>query len=169
MTLNFNLLHERIYNGATASQVIAPDATGEYGVTADHVPVVVQLKAGVLQILHESAGEPEKYFMPGGFLIIHDNSVTVRSFFLVKKHAKLSFSLKSHAWSQMSLSLYLKGISCPEAIKVYDIDPVAVSSNFEAARNAYNAAEAGSAAQAEVMVDMEMYCAMGSAVGITLS
>jgi len=59
------------------SQVIVPGAAGEYGVTADHVPVVAQLKAGVLQILHESAGEPEKYFVPGGFSITHDNSVTV--------------------------------------------------------------------------------------------
>eukprot|EP00957_Ditylum_brightwellii_P005834 443730-Ditylum_brightwellii.AAC.1 len=69
----------------------------------------------------------------------------------------------------MSLSLYLKDISCPEAIKVDDIDPAIISSNFEAARNAYNAAEAGSAAQAEAMVDMEVYRAMGSALGITLS
>jgi len=59
------------------SQVIVPGAAGEYGVTADHVPVVAQLKAGVLQIMHESAGEPEKYFVPGGFSITHDNSVTV--------------------------------------------------------------------------------------------
>jgi len=137
MTLNFNLPHETIYNGATVSQVIVPGAAGEYGVTADHVPVVAQLKAGVLQILHESAGEPEKYFVPGGFSITHDNSVT--------------------------------DISCPEAVKVDDIDPAAVSSNFEAARNAYTAAEAGSAAQAEAMVDMEVYRSMGSAVGINLS
>ena len=50
MTLNFNLPHETIYKGAKVKQVIVPGAEGEYGVTADHVPLVAQLKAGVLQI-----------------------------------------------------------------------------------------------------------------------
>ncbi len=58
-------------------QVIVPGAAGEYGVTADHVPVVAQLKPGVLQILHSGTSEPEKYFVAGGFSITHDNSVTV--------------------------------------------------------------------------------------------
>eukprot|EP00565_Helicotheca_tamesis_P007368 CAMPEP_0185723492 /NCGR_PEP_ID=MMETSP1171-20130828/321_1 /TAXON_ID=374046 /ORGANISM="Helicotheca tamensis, Strain CCMP826" /LENGTH=167 /DNA_ID=CAMNT_0028391205 /DNA_START=52 /DNA_END=555 /DNA_ORIENTATION=+ len=138
MTLNFNLPHETIYSGAAVSQVIVPGAAGEYGVTADHVPVVAQLKAGVLQIMHEgAAAEPEKYFVPGGFSITHENSVT--------------------------------DISCPEAVKLDDIDPAAVTSNFEAARSAYSSAEAGSAAQAEAQIDMEVYRSMGSAVGVTLS
>ena len=77
MTLNFNLPDETIYEGAKVSQVIVPGAAGEYGVTADHVPVVSQLKAGVLQILHDGATDPEKYFICGGFSITHANSVTV--------------------------------------------------------------------------------------------
>ena len=78
MTLNFNLPHETIYSDAKVSQVIVPGAAGEYGVTADHVPVVAQLKPGVLQIIHEGSSEVEKYFVAGGFSITHDNSVTVR-------------------------------------------------------------------------------------------
>ena len=78
MTLNFNLPHESIYSGAKVSQVIVPGAAGEYGVTADHVPVVAQLKPGILQIIHEGSGEPEKYFVAGGFSLTHPNSVTVR-------------------------------------------------------------------------------------------
>ena len=77
MTLNFNLPHETIYSGAKVSQVIVPGAAGEYGVTADHVPVVAQLKPGVLQILHDGSSEAEKYFVAGGFSITHENSVTV--------------------------------------------------------------------------------------------
>ena len=79
MTLNFNLPTETIYSGAKVDQVIVPGAEGEYGVTADHVPVVAQLKPGVLQILHSGSSEPEKYFVAGGFSITHDNSVTVRT------------------------------------------------------------------------------------------
>ena len=78
MTLNFNLPHETIYSEAKVSQVIVPGAAGEYGITADHVPIVAQLKPGVLQIMHEGA-EAEKYFVAGGFSLTHENSVTVRS------------------------------------------------------------------------------------------
>ena len=77
MTLNFNLPSETIYSGASVEQVIVPGAAGEYGVTADHVPVVAQLQPRVLQILHSGTSEPEKYFVAGGFSITHDNSVTV--------------------------------------------------------------------------------------------
>lgn len=57
--------------------VIIPGSDGEYGVTVNHVPTVSQLKAGVLQIMH-AEGEPEKYFVAGGFALTHENSVTVR-------------------------------------------------------------------------------------------
>jgi len=77
MTFNFNLPSETIYANAKVDQVIVPGAAGEYGITADHVPVVAQLKPGVLQILHEGSSEVEKYFVPGGFSITHANSVTV--------------------------------------------------------------------------------------------
>jgi len=136
MTLNFSLPSETIYAGAKVSQVIVPGAAGEYGVTADHVPVVAQLQAGVLQIMHEGSNEAEKYFVAGGFSITHPNSVT--------------------------------DISCPEAVKIDDIDSAAVSSAFEAAKSAFAAAEAGSADQALAQIDMEVNKAMGSAVGLSL-
>lgn len=77
MTLNFSLPHETLYNGASVASVIIPGVEGEYGVTINHVPIVSQLKPGVLQILHED-GETEKYFVSGGFALTHANSVTVR-------------------------------------------------------------------------------------------
>ena len=77
MILNFNLPTEKVYSETPVSQVIVPGSAGEYGVTADHVPVVAQLKAGVLQIFHDSSSDPEKYFVPGGFSLTHANSVTV--------------------------------------------------------------------------------------------
>lgn len=78
MTLNFSLPHETLYSGASVASVIIPGVEGEYGVTMDHVPIVSQLKPGVLQILHED-GETEKYFVSGGFALTHPNSVTVRA------------------------------------------------------------------------------------------
>jgi F-type H+-transporting ATPase subunit delta len=78
MTLNFSLPHETLYSGASVASVIIPGVEGEYGVTMNHVPIVSQLKPGVLQILHED-GETEKYFVSGGFALTHPNSVTVRA------------------------------------------------------------------------------------------
>lgn len=80
VNLNFVLPHETIYDGASVYQVIIPGSEGEYGVTANHVPYVAQLKPGVLQILHEEiGGETEKYFVAGGYALTHDNSTTVGS------------------------------------------------------------------------------------------
>jgi F-type H+-transporting ATPase subunit delta len=77
--LNFSLPHETIYNGTSVHSVIIPGSAGEYGVTANHVPYVAQLKPGVLQILHEeNSNEPEKYFVAGGYALTHADSSTVR-------------------------------------------------------------------------------------------
>mmetsp|Transcript_4520 Transcript_4520/g.6694 ORF Transcript_4520/g.6694 Transcript_4520/m.6694 type:complete len:165 (-) Transcript_4520:285-779(-) len=136
MTLNFNLPHETIYSGVEVDSVIVPGGGGEYGVTADHVPLVAQLKPGVLQILH-GEGEPEKFFVAGGYSLTHENSVT--------------------------------DIACPEAVKVDDIDPSAVTKNYDDAKNAFASAEAGSVAAAEAQIDIEVNKAMGAAVGLTLA
>lgn len=76
--LNFSLPYETIYNGASVHSVIIPGSAGEYGVTANHVPYVAQLKPGVLQILHEeNSNDPEKYFVAGGYALTHADSSTV--------------------------------------------------------------------------------------------
>lgn len=49
---------------------------GEYGVTKNHSPIISELKAGVVQIVHEPGQAPEKYFVSGGFALTHANSVT---------------------------------------------------------------------------------------------
>ena len=78
--LNFSLPYETIYDGVQVHSVILPGSAGEYGVTANHVPYVAQLKPGVVQILHDEAtsGEPEKYFVAGGYALTHEDSSTVR-------------------------------------------------------------------------------------------
>lgn len=78
MKLNFNLPQETLYAGADVSSVVVPGAMGEYEVTADHVPIVAELKAGVLTIKHGD-GEEEGYFVPGGFSLTHEGSTTVRA------------------------------------------------------------------------------------------
>ena len=82
MKLNFNLPQETLYDGVNIKSVVVPGATGEYEVTADHVPIVAEMKAGMLTINHED-GEEEKYFVAGGFSLTHEGSTTVRDTFYV--------------------------------------------------------------------------------------
>lgn len=58
---------------------------------------------------------------------------------------------------------------CPEAVKLDDLDSAAVSSQYEAAKTAYNAAAAGSMEQADAQIAMETNKAMGLALGLSLS
>lgn len=78
VSLNFSVPYESIYAGASVEQVIIPGAEGEYGVTANHVPYVAQMKPGVLTVMFDST-ESEKYFVAGGYAVTHANSVTVSS------------------------------------------------------------------------------------------
>ncbi|KAL3757103.1 hypothetical protein ACHAWU_002942 [Discostella pseudostelligera] len=136
MNLNFNLPQETLYDSTPVSSVVVPGAMGEYEVTADHVPIVAELKAGLLTIKHADGGD-EKYFVPGGFSLTHEGSTT--------------------------------DIVCPEAVKIDDLDPAAVTANYEAAKSKANAAAAGSADAAEAMIEVEVNRAMGSALGLSLA
>ncbi|KAG7360972.1 ATP synthase F0F1 subunit epsilon [Nitzschia inconspicua] len=60
-------------------------------------------------------------------------------------------------------------VVCVEAVKLDDIDPSAVQSNYDAAKSAAGAAASGSVEEAEAMIDMEVNKAMGLAVGLTLA
>ncbi|GAX15372.1 F-type H+-transporting ATPase subunit delta [Fistulifera solaris] len=75
--LNFCLPQETLYKGASVHSVILPGMGGEYGITANHVPYVSQLKPGVVKILHEEgSADPEKYFVAGGYALTHPDSTT---------------------------------------------------------------------------------------------
>lgn len=55
-------------------QVLLPGVEGYFGVKANHVPIIAQLKPGVVE-LHDGA-DITKYFVSGGFAFVHPNSVT---------------------------------------------------------------------------------------------
>lgn len=157
VTLNFNLPHETLYDGAQVYSVIVPGVEGEYGVTANHVPYVGQLKPGVLQILHEeNTSEPEKYFVAGGYALTHENSVTVSHHF---GNPQIIITVSDHQ---------IQDVVCPEAVKLEDIDSSAVSAQYDAAKSAFASAEAGTVEQAEAQIEMEVNRAMGQAIGVTL-
>lgn len=54
--------------------MLLPGVEGYFGVKANHVPIIAQLKPGVVE-LHDGT-EVSKYFVSGGFAFVHPNSVT---------------------------------------------------------------------------------------------
>lgn len=56
--------------------VLLPATTGEFGVMAGHVPVIAQLKPGVVAVHKEQDKDVKKYFVSSGFAFVHENSVT---------------------------------------------------------------------------------------------
>ena len=54
-------------------------------------------------------------------------------------------------------------------MKLDDIDPSAVQSQYDAAKSAFSSATAGSVEQAEAQIDMEVNRAMGLAIGLNLA
>jgi len=73
LSIKFVLPHKTVYENVTVDSVIVPGAAGEFGLTANHSPVLAELKPGVMKIMH-NGGDVEEYFVSGGFCIGHDDS-----------------------------------------------------------------------------------------------
>ncbi len=84
-------------------------------------------------------------------------------------HSSIHPSIHPSIYISTTQSQNIQDISCPEAVKVDDIDSAAVTSAFEAAKAAFSSAEAGSRASAEAQIDMEVNKSMAAAVGVTLA
>ena len=53
--------------------VILPGIDGYFGLKANHVPIISQLRPGIVEL--HSGGEVEKWFISGGFAFVHPNGV----------------------------------------------------------------------------------------------
>ena len=67
-TFQFELVSpERILASEEASMVIVPGGEGEFGVLADHAPLLSSLRPGVVSVTSPS-GEVRRIFVSGGFV-----------------------------------------------------------------------------------------------------
>jgi F-type H+-transporting ATPase subunit epsilon len=75
--MHFDLVSpERLLISAEVDQVDVPGAEGDFGVMANHAPVMTTLRPGVLTI--QSPGKAgEKYFVRGGFAEVTLGGLTV--------------------------------------------------------------------------------------------
>ncbi|WFD36484.1 delta subunit of the central stalk of mitochondrial F1F0 ATP synthase, atp16 [Malassezia cuniculi] len=79
LKLSFVLPHEAIYDAAEVTQVNVSATTGDLGILSAHIPTVEQLRPGVLEVI-ETSGTSKKWFVSGGFAIIHpSNTLTVNA------------------------------------------------------------------------------------------
>lgn len=49
-------------------------STGDLGILADHVPAVLQLKPGLIEIFQSAGDKTQKYFVSGGFAVVNPDS-----------------------------------------------------------------------------------------------
>ena len=75
--LHFDLVSpERLLISADVDQVDVPGSEGDFGVLANHAPVMTTLRPGVLTI--QAPGKPgEKFFVRGGFAEVTLQGLTV--------------------------------------------------------------------------------------------
>eukprot|EP00300_Choanocystis_sp_HF-7_P036418 c52263_g1_i1.p1 GENE.c52263_g1_i1~~c52263_g1_i1.p1 ORF type:complete len:182 (-),score=53.94 c52263_g1_i1:45-548(-) len=74
LKLNFFVTRSSIYSGKEVLQVDIPGEAGDFGVLANHVPTVAAMKFGVLTV-YESADKVNKFFVSGGFALVHKTNV----------------------------------------------------------------------------------------------
>ena len=74
--LSFSLLspHNSILSKAEVDMVIIPGADGLFGVLPGHVPIITELKPGVVTVQVDNT--VDRYFVSSGFAFVHPDSST---------------------------------------------------------------------------------------------
>jgi F-type H+-transporting ATPase subunit epsilon len=75
--LHFDLVSpERLLMSAEVDQVDVPGSEGDFGVFANHAPVMTSLRPGVLTVLTQGK-QGDKFFVRGGFAEVTAQGLTV--------------------------------------------------------------------------------------------
>ncbi|KAM9916623.1 hypothetical protein OXX59_009854, partial [Metschnikowia pulcherrima] len=77
LKLSLALPHQTLYSESEVQQVNLPSVNGDLGILANHIPIVEQLRPGLLEIISKG-GETEQYFVSGGLATVQPgNKLTV--------------------------------------------------------------------------------------------
>ena len=74
LCFTFACPHDVIANKKVVQSVLVPASTGQFAVYPQHVKTVAELTPGVVAVT-DDAGKTDKFFVSGGFAVVHDNSV----------------------------------------------------------------------------------------------
>lgn len=68
--------HDTLLANKAVTQVNVPGVSGDMGILADHVPIVEQLKPGLVEVIEGTTST--KYFISGGFVsVLPDSKVSI--------------------------------------------------------------------------------------------
>lgn len=77
LKLSLALPFETLYNESEVEQVNLPSVNGDLGILANHIPIVEQLRPGLLEIISKG-GETQQYFVSGGIATVQPgNKLTI--------------------------------------------------------------------------------------------
>lgn len=77
LKLSLALPYQTLYNDSEVQQVNLPSVNGDLGILANHIPIVEQLRPGLLEIISKN-GDSEQYFVSGGFAMVQPgNKLTI--------------------------------------------------------------------------------------------
>lgn len=77
LRLSLALPHKTLFSESEVEQVNVPSTNGDLGILANHIPIVEQLRPGMLEIIAKG-GETELYFVSGGIASVQPgNKLTI--------------------------------------------------------------------------------------------
>jgi len=136
MSLNLSLPHGYIYKNKKVGLAVLPGVIGTFGITANHTPIIAELKAGIVQ-LYENVGDAEpfdKFVISGGFSVTTEANKT--------------------------------DINVVECVKVEEVDPELARKGLNDYRNQMESAAPDSVEKAKAQISYEVHEALCHALGI---
>lgn len=77
LRLSLALPHQTLYADSEVEQVNLPSVNGDLGILANHIPIVEQLRPGILEVITKG-GETVQYFVSGGIATVQPgNKLTI--------------------------------------------------------------------------------------------
>ena len=77
LKLSLAVPHQTLYNDSEVQQVNLPSVNGDLGILANHIPIVEQLRPGLLEIISKN-GDSDQYFVSGGIAMVQPgNKLTI--------------------------------------------------------------------------------------------
>lgn len=95
LKLSLALPHQTLYSDSEVQQVNLPSINGDLGILANHIPIVEQLRPGLLEIITKDGGS-EQYFVSGGLATVQPgNKLTISAIEAFKPDQFDAASIKS--------------------------------------------------------------------------
>ena len=76
--LNYEIVSpDKLLKDAQAAHIVVPGVDGDFGVLANHAPMMSTMRPGVLSIYESDSSEAEQLFVKGGLVQVSDAGMTI--------------------------------------------------------------------------------------------